>query len=355
MAKVRKTATCWVWTASVDTKGYGQLGFAGRLIKAHRFSWLLHKGQIPAGHKVRQSCGNRRCVRSTHLYTSEEHQQGNYFTLDGTTRNFLDGLLLGDGCYHSRNPVSATLWIGQRADRIAWLHNIAKFMKARQVSLLFAYRKARVNRLRGKPQIKANAFVLCRTAAYRTLLPEYHRWYPRGKKRVPRDIDLTDPVLLAQWYMGDGNVYVPRNRRGVQELALNTQGFPLVDVRWLAAEFAERLGLRAFVKRASRKRGRQPILALSRHQAERFIELVRPHMCPVFSYKIPKTVARRTRGKLLKHGRLQQSIAAWAKQTGLHASVIRDRLKHGWTISQTLTLPTLRPTQRLSHVWKDNA
>jgi hypothetical protein len=105
-AKVHKTSGCWLWTACTDTKGYGLFGFAGHLIKAHRFSWFLHKGPVPARHKVRQTCGNRHCVRPKHLYTSEEHRRGNYFTLDKETKNFLDGLLLGDGCYAS-NKLSA--------------------------------------------------------------------------------------------------------------------------------------------------------------------------------------------------------------------------------------------------------
>lgn len=293
MAKVRKTAGCWLWLASVDTKGYGQLGFtgmAGGLIKAHRFSWLLHKGPLPAKHKVRQSCGNRRCVRPKHLYISEEHRPGNYFTLDAQTRNFLDGLLLGDGSYDGRK-FSAALTIGQRADRVGWLRDIQTFLAKRGVPLAFAKRTARTNRCNGQ-KIYTRAFMQCRTPAYRTLLAEHRRWYKRGQKRVPRDLDLTDPMLLAQWYMGDGNVY-SENRRGVVEVALNTQGFSLVDVRWLASEFARKLDLRAFVKRTSIHRGRQPILALSCHSARRFVELVRPYISPVFNYKVPVPVRKR--------------------------------------------------------------
>ena len=286
MAKVRKTAACWPWTACVDQKGYGLFGFDGGLIRSHRFAWLLHKGRIPANHKVRQSCGNRRYVRPAHLYMNNEHRPGNCFTLDARVRNFLDGLLLGDGCYSSRNEFSATLWIGQRADRTAWLRDIQKFLATYEVPLVFAHRPARLNRLRGKPSIRAKDFVLCRTSAYRTLLAEHRRWYKQGRKRVPRDLDLTDPVLLAQWYMGDGTVYATK-RRGAVEVSLNTQGFPETDVRWLAAEFNRRLGLRATVKHSSIHRGRQPILALSCHAARKFVALVRPHMAAVFAYKVP--------------------------------------------------------------------
>ena len=285
MAKVRKTVACWLWTACTDQKGFGLFGFAGGLVRAHRFSWLLHKGPIPDNHKVRQSCGNRRCVRPAHLRMSGEHREGNYFALDTRTRNFLDGLLLGDGHYR-RKRFSVELWIGQRTDRISWLRDIEIFLAARGVPLVFAQRPARENQCRGQT-IHAREFTLCRTPSYRSLTTEHDRWYAHGRKRVPRDIDVTDPVLLAQWYMGDGNVYTTE-RRGVVEVALNTQGFSIGDVRWLASEFERRLSLRAFVKRTSVRRGRQPILAMSCHSARRFVAYVRPHISPVFSYKVPE-------------------------------------------------------------------
>ena len=45
--KVRKTRSCWVWTAANDGR-YG-IFFPSRKegVKAHRFSWILHYGEIP--------------------------------------------------------------------------------------------------------------------------------------------------------------------------------------------------------------------------------------------------------------------------------------------------------------------
>lgn len=50
------------------------------------------------------------------------------------------------------------------------------------------------------------------------------KWYPDGKKLVPRDLILT-PRTLLHWYIGDGGVS--------SELYLHTQSFPLVDVNFL--------------------------------------------------------------------------------------------------------------------------
>lgn len=65
-AKVRKTATCWEWTAAT-TYGYGILGWSGRTIKAHRLSWMLHRGRVPAGLQLDHLCRNRACVNPDHL------------------------------------------------------------------------------------------------------------------------------------------------------------------------------------------------------------------------------------------------------------------------------------------------
>ena len=58
---------CWLWRAAKNQKGYGQFWMAGRLHKAHRVSYEMHVGPIPAGLQLDHLCRNRGCVNPDHL------------------------------------------------------------------------------------------------------------------------------------------------------------------------------------------------------------------------------------------------------------------------------------------------
>jgi len=72
MAKVspEPTSGCWLWTGSVNTSGYGQIGRGGKdgsLVLVHRASYEIHRGPIPKGMVLDHLCRCRTCVNPAHL------------------------------------------------------------------------------------------------------------------------------------------------------------------------------------------------------------------------------------------------------------------------------------------------
>ena len=58
---------CWIWRGRVDM-GYGQFAIKSRQKRAHRVSYELHHGPIPAGMFVCHTCDTPACVNPAHLY-----------------------------------------------------------------------------------------------------------------------------------------------------------------------------------------------------------------------------------------------------------------------------------------------
>lgn len=61
---------CWIWTASTDKGGYGQIRFgtgSGSLPKSHRLSYEAFVAPIPVGLHIDHLCRVRACVNPAHL------------------------------------------------------------------------------------------------------------------------------------------------------------------------------------------------------------------------------------------------------------------------------------------------
>jgi hypothetical protein len=74
-SKVKKTASCWLWTGYIDQRGYGKMWrFPQKAALVSRVSWELHNGPIPEGMNVLHRCDNPKCIRPSHLYLGTQSE-----------------------------------------------------------------------------------------------------------------------------------------------------------------------------------------------------------------------------------------------------------------------------------------
>src|SRR6185295_7523557 len=57
---------CWIWLGSTS-RGYGMLKVGNQNLYAHRASYSLHCGAIPAGLTIDHLCRNTWCINPKHL------------------------------------------------------------------------------------------------------------------------------------------------------------------------------------------------------------------------------------------------------------------------------------------------
>lgn len=96
---------CWLWTASTDSRGYGQINIDKTPQKAHRVAYRLFVTE-PGSQLVRHICDNPTCVNPEHLELGNQSQN----MKDAWRRNRLNpasrlNLRPGKEGYHGAGPV----------------------------------------------------------------------------------------------------------------------------------------------------------------------------------------------------------------------------------------------------------
>jgi len=68
------TTGCWLWTGFIHPSGYGSVRDGKKNDLAHRASYRMFKGFIPAGTEINHLCNNKSCVNPIHL-EAVSHQE----------------------------------------------------------------------------------------------------------------------------------------------------------------------------------------------------------------------------------------------------------------------------------------
>ena len=190
-------------------------------------------------------------------------RKANHCHLSGEAIAWLNGELLGDGCLRSRSPYSAKfLYTSKYLEYCQYVSDKLESYGIKKVG--------KITKRCGNGWTSYNYT----SRQYEELYPLYRKWYPNKKKIVPRDISLI-PLMIRQWFIGDGCLIKPK--KGNPYITLATNGFTVYDVEWLKEQLIQ-LGFKVI---------RQPsnILRISAYSIKKFIEYIGKSPVECYRYK----------------------------------------------------------------------
>jgi len=191
----------------------------------------------------------------------------NKMIIDESLKAFLDGLLMGGGHLGAINH--ATYYF-QRCAKREWLEYVQKYLDEHgidsiitPVKTLIYCKECNVYDLKTKEYVELNIFK--------------RRWYSKGKKRIPKDVDISSPILLANWYIGSG--FLKKGRGTTPSIYFFTNSFTKEDIKWLINQLKNKLNLKGEITKDGK-------IKLDSASTKKFIEIVKPYIHKDFAYKI---------------------------------------------------------------------
>ena len=86
----KKPNGCWEYQGALTSRGYGNIRVDGTNYLAHRYSYIVHIGEIPKGMLVCHSCDNPPCCNPAHLWLGTQSENMKDMVKKGRT-NLLYG------------------------------------------------------------------------------------------------------------------------------------------------------------------------------------------------------------------------------------------------------------------------
>ena len=212
---------------------------------------------------------NRDWVKAKNLKELDETVVNRLAPNDKQKQLILGGLLGDSGLEPRRkNSKSACLSFTHSDKQKAYFEKKADFLKdiTSSIKMSKSYRAANPNTF----------FYRWRSPHLPFFKKELSRWYPNGKKIIPKDLtsqDLT-PLVLAIWYIDDG-----RLRKNSCELA--TYGFTKQESKFLSQLLCE-LGYKSHLCRDGNYWG----IWISSVGAKKFFQDIAPFVIPSMRYKL---------------------------------------------------------------------
>lgn len=132
--------------------------------------------------------------------------KSNHINLSDNLVEFIEGLLLGDGCIVPGSP-----------------HKSARYSHGDSYEGYIKWLKGKLGEfgMEGKLNYMEDGDTwLYRSKCYVELLELREKWYPDGEKKIPEDMVIT-PTKLFNWYIGDGTPY---EKRGFEIITSKLRG-----------------------------------------------------------------------------------------------------------------------------------
>lgn len=190
----------------------------------------------------------------------------NYLDLSDELSGLLEGELLGDGYVGMHGSRSALYSHNSKYEEyVAWLSGTFADSGLEQVGKINKYWDE-----------KSNAFGYhYASRSYPELVRIRQRWYPNGKKIVPKDLILT-PIMARQWYIGDGSLNPIE--KGRPNIVFSTCDFDKASIDHLLEELSGK-GFKVSYRPSDNKIG------MSVKSVKDFLDYIGP--CPIdcYSYK----------------------------------------------------------------------
>jgi len=188
-------------------------------------------------------------------------RSSNHCELSQEAIEWINGELLGDGHLRPHSVSSQFTYSSKHLEYIQYISDTLSSFGIKQCG-----------RIRKIYLRKSNSYShRYSSLRYVELSSTQKKWYPEGKKIIPRDIRFT-PLTLRQWYIGDGYLRSSGER---SRIFLYTNGFTVLDVEWL---------IKQLIKLEFKStRTNQNVIHVSRYSTKEFLNYI--GNCPVECYK----------------------------------------------------------------------
>jgi len=223
--------------------------------------------------------GSKHSEKSKKKMSKSMHlAKANHCQLSQKANNFVIGHLLGDGALQSRSFYSAFFSFSFKFEE--YINYIASTLKSFGIKQMGEIR----NYYWGE---RLYDFIFrYQSCCYEELKSLHNKWYPNGKKVIPKDIELAS-LSCKEWYMDDGCL-VNREKRN-PHITLSTHAFSIFDVEWLVQQLND-LGFKVTRQKSSN------IIRFSTYSTEDFLNYI--GKCPVECYEYKWNYRKYKKGEI---------------------------------------------------------